>query len=71
MPRMKTSKAQRRASEKWKKKNEGKNRYINERSSTRSFIRNKATHEDLYKLKELIETQLSRVLQEQQSKLDH
>lgn len=69
MPKLKTSKAQRLASEKWKKKNIGKNRYINERSSARSFIRNKASLEDLGELKGLIETQVSRILQKQQKEL--
>lgn len=69
MPKLKTSKAQRLASENWKKKNIEKNRYINERSSARSFIRSKASIEDLGELKELIETQIYRILQKQQKEL--
>lgn len=69
MPKLTTSKAQRLASERWKKKNVVKNRYINERSSARSFIRNKASLKDLGELKGLIETQISRILQKQQKEL--
>lgn len=39
---------------KWAEKNKAHKSYLSSRSSARSFIRNKATKEDLEELKELI-----------------
>lgn len=43
------------ANKKWQEKNKEKAKYLSNRSVTRSFIRNKATIEDLEELKRLIE----------------
>jgi len=42
------------ANEKWEKKNREYASYLKSRSSARSFIRNKATLEDLEEIEELI-----------------
>ncbi|WP_373845490.1 hypothetical protein [Clostridium sp.] len=42
------------ANQKWESKNKEYANYLKSRSSARSFIRNKATLEDLEELKELI-----------------
>lgn len=49
----KTPDSQRRASEKWKEKNRDRNRYINQRSAARSFIRLRATPDDLEELTQM------------------
>lgn len=46
--------AQTEANKKWQEKNKERAKYLSDRSRTRSFIRNKATIEDLDELKELI-----------------
>lgn len=46
--------AQKRAKKNWNEKNRNRASYLSSRSSARSFIRNKATLEDLEELKELI-----------------
>lgn len=56
---MKTSEAQKKANAKWIEKNKERRSYLSSRSSARSFIRNKATKEDLLELKEMIEEKLS------------
>lgn len=43
------------ANQKWEDKNKAYASYLKSRSSARSFIRNKATLEDLEELKQLIE----------------
>lgn len=43
------------ANKKWNDKNKERMRYLNSRSATRSFIRNKSTVEDLDELSALIE----------------
>lgn len=45
---------QQKANEKWNEKNKERRTYLSARSSARSFIRNKATMEDLEELKQLI-----------------
>lgn len=50
----KMTEAQKRADEKWRKNNKEHASYLRSRSSARSFIRNKATKEDLKELLELI-----------------
>ncbi|MCD3252393.1 hypothetical protein G8T69_01390 [Clostridium botulinum C/D] len=39
---------------KWQEKNRERTRYLRDRSTARSFIKNKATLEDLKELKQLI-----------------
>ena len=51
----KTSEAQTKANKNWAEKNREYSSYLRSRSSTRSFIRNKATLEDLEELEKLIE----------------
>ena len=46
--------SQQKANEKWNEKNKERRTYLSARSSARSFIRNKATMEDLEELKQLI-----------------
>lgn len=43
------------ANKKWNEKNKEHRRYLNDRSSSRSFIRNKATLDDLVELEQIIE----------------
>ncbi|ELU5587508.1 hypothetical protein ACV3R5_17305 [Clostridium perfringens] len=49
------SEAQKRADENWRKNNKEHANYLRARSATRSFIKNKATLEDIKELLELIE----------------
>lgn len=42
------------ANKKWQEQNRGKARYLRNRSTARSFLRNQATKEDLEELKQLI-----------------
>lgn len=46
--------SQKKASKKWNEKNREHRSYLTSRSSARSFIRNKATLDDLKELEELI-----------------
>ena len=46
------------ADRRWREKNKERSSYLGSRSSARSFIRNKATREDLLELKALIEERL-------------
>ncbi|MCI1553524.1 MAG: hypothetical protein LKH74_06305 [Levilactobacillus sp.] len=57
--------ARAKANKEWNEKNKDRMRYLSARSSARSFIRNKATQEDLQELRELIK-QRETVLDEQQ-----
>lgn len=50
----KVSDSQRKAQKKYDEKNREKRTYLSQRSTSRSFIRNKATMEDLEELEELI-----------------
>ena len=52
---MAKTEAQKRASKKWEEKNREYSNYLTQRRAARSFIRNKATKEDLEELKKLIE----------------
>ncbi|WEV60069.1 hypothetical protein OZX68_03855 [Streptococcaceae bacterium ESL0729] len=47
------------ANKRWQEKNKERTRYLNERSRSRSFIKNKATQEDLLELKKLIDERLA------------
>ena len=51
---MALTEAQKRAKQKYREKNRERTNYLNARTTARSFIRNKATIEDLDELKELI-----------------
>lgn len=51
----KISEARERANKKWNENNKEHMNYLRSRSSARSFIRNKATIEDLEELEQLIE----------------
>ena len=50
----KVSDSQRKAQKKYDEKNREKRTYLSQRSTSRGFIRNKATLEDLEELEELI-----------------
>ncbi len=50
----KTSEAQERANKKWADNNKAYSSYLKSRSSARSFIRNKATMEDLEEIERLV-----------------
>ncbi|NYS33784.1 hypothetical protein HZZ02_08505 [Streptococcus danieliae] len=52
---MPVSESRKRANEKWAENNKERRSYLSSRSSARSFIRNKATLEDLDELTQLIE----------------
>lgn len=56
---MKTSDAQKKANSKWAEKNKERRSYLSSRSSARSFIRNKATPEDLLELSKMIDEKLT------------
>lgn len=51
---MPVSESRKRANEKWAENNKERRSYLSSRSSARSFIRNKATLEDLDELDQLI-----------------
>lgn len=51
---MALTEAQKRAKQKYREKNKERTNYLNARTTARSFIRNKATKEDLEELEELI-----------------
>lgn len=46
--------SQNEANQNWREKNKEKTKYLNYRSTTRSFIRNLSTNDDLAELKQLI-----------------
>ena len=46
------------ADKRWREANKERSNYLGSRGSARSFIRNKATREDLLELKSLIEERL-------------
>lgn len=50
------------ADKRWKEKNREHRNYLTGRGAARSFIRNKATKEDLLELKSLIEERLKQPL---------
>lgn len=52
---MKETAAQTEANKRWQEKNKDYSNYLKSRSTARSFIRNKATIEDLEELEQLIE----------------
>ena len=52
--------AQQRANKKWNAKNRGRRNYLTKRSTSRGFIRNNATKDDLLELQELIKENLKK-----------
>lgn len=52
---MSNANPQNEANKKWQQKNKEHSNYLKDRSKARSFIRNKATEEDLKELEQLIE----------------
>lgn len=60
----KTSEAQTKANKNWADKNREYSSYLRSRSSARSFIRNKATLEDLEELKQLIKAREQEIHEE-------
>ncbi|WP_348769616.1 hypothetical protein [Streptococcus sp. NLN64] len=52
---MPVSESQQKANQKWAENNKERRSYLSSRSSARSFIRNKATLEDLDELTQLIQ----------------
>jgi hypothetical protein len=62
MSEKKISEARERANKKWNEKNRESASYLRSRSSARSFIRNKATLEDLKELEQLIEERKKQLL---------
>lgn len=59
---MKYTEAQKNADKKWRENNKEHASYLRSRSSARSFIRNKATLEDLQELEELIKNRKEEIL---------
>lgn len=52
--------AQQRANKKWNKRNREHRNYLTKRSTSRGFIRNNATKDDLLELQELIQKNLKK-----------
>ena len=50
------------ANKKWNEKNRAHRNYLTKRSTSRGFIRNHATQEDLLELQELIKESFERIL---------
>ena len=53
---------QQRANKKWNEKNREYRNYLTKRSTSRGFIRNHATQEDLRELQELIQERFEKIL---------
>ena len=53
---------QQRANKKWNERNREHRNYLTKRSTSRGFIRNHATQEDLLELQELIQERFERIL---------
>lgn len=51
-----------RANKKWNEKNREYRNYLTKRSTSRGFIRNHATKEDLLELQELIQKKIKKIL---------
>ena len=54
--------AQQRANKKWNEKNREYRNYLTKRSTSRGFIRNHATKDDLLELQELIQEKFEKIL---------
>ncbi|MBY6838798.1 hypothetical protein [Clostridium botulinum] len=61
MQESKVSDAQQRAIKNWDKKNREKSNYIKAKSACKSFIKNKATKEDLQELIQLINDKIQEI----------
>lgn len=57
----KKTSAQTEANKRWRAKNREKARYLRGRSESRSFIRNRATEEDLKELEDLIAERMDKL----------
>ena len=53
---------QQRANKKWNERNREHRNYLTKRSTSRGFIRNHATKDDLLELQELIQERFERIL---------
>ena len=53
---------QQKANKKWNERNREHKNYLTKRSTSRGFIRNHATQEDLLELQELIQERFERIL---------
>ena len=53
---------QQRANKKWNERNREHRNYLTKRSTSRGFIRNHATQEDLLELQELIQERFEKIL---------
>ena len=53
---------QQRANKKWNERNREHRNYLTKRSTSRGFIRNHATQEDLLELQELIKERFEKIL---------
>ena len=53
---------QQRANKKWNERNREHRNYLTKRSTSRGFIRNHATQEDLRELQELIQERFEKIL---------
>ena len=54
--------ARQRANKKWNERNREHRNYLTKRSTTRGFIRNHATKDDLLELQELIQEKFEKIL---------
>lgn len=52
------------ANKKWQEKNREKSRYLRNRSTSRSFVKNQATEEDLLEIEELIRERRKNIQEE-------
>ena len=53
---------QKRANKRWNERNRERRNYLTKRSTSRGFIRNHATQEDLLELQELIQERFEKIL---------
>lgn len=53
--------SQTKANKKWQEKNREKARYLRDRSTTRGFIKNKATLEDTYELMNILSERIKKL----------
>lgn len=60
---MKVRECQKRANEKWSKENREHSNYLKNRSACKSFIKNRATLEDIAELYELLEIRKNELME--------
>ena len=58
---MAETEAQKKASKKWNDANKAHRNYLSSRGAARSFIRNKATEDDLLELRKMIDDKLNKM----------